>query len=182
MLDLWPIHDQISFLSNLWPFMTFSRMNTRITSLFLIYDHWTHPVINIEWYKWCVCSLYGALGVYKPVYISIETFYIDLLTILCFKQSFKKYFRIDISIIQFHPDKTKKNLFYPAGWNTVITWLHPADETSRFYPANPEYNLMYTCAELQPELVDMWPFANKSDVHKPLMVYLSFCCFQVSPW
>ena len=110
----WSSCGQISFFSNLWPFMTFSRMNTRFTSLFLIYDHCIHPVINIvniEWYKWCVCSLYGALGVYKPVYISIETFYIDLLTILCFKQSFKKYFRIDISIIQFHPDKTKKFCF-----------------------------------------------------------------------
>ena len=35
---------------------------------------------------------------------------------------------------------------------------------------------MYTCAELQPELVDMWPFANKSDVRKFLMVYVNFCC------
>jgi len=72
----------------------------------------------------CVCSLYGALGVYKPVYISIETFYIDLLTILCFKQSFKKYFRIDISIIQFHPDKTKNSVLsgrMKHGYNMVTS-------------------------------------------------------------
>ena len=38
----------ISFLSSLWPFMTFSIIDVWFEGLFLIYDHCIHPVHNIQ--------------------------------------------------------------------------------------------------------------------------------------